>query len=95
MALVTLLFCWLARRSGVRFVWLALACGICSLEGLVFRAQVTHHDFSLGLILINFRHGLMPLIPELTRAAIPLFIAGVIYAFQWQAMRSAHRQMAT
>ena len=72
-ALVTLLFCWLARRSAVSLTWTMIACGICSLYALFVWGQITPHSFFMGIYWPAHRMGWI-------RAAIPLSIAGVIYA---------------
>jgi hypothetical protein len=71
-ALVTLLFCWLARRSAVSVRWMLTSCGICSLYALFFWVAIKPHHFALG---ITWN-------PQWIRAAIPLLIAGAIYAFR-------------
>jgi hypothetical protein len=67
-ALVTLFFCWLARRSAVSLGWMLTPCGICSLYALFSRAHVHPHNFAVGITES----------PQWIRAAIPLFIAGAI-----------------
>jgi hypothetical protein len=76
-ALVTLLFCWLARRSAVSLTWMATACAICSLYALFTHVTIEPHSFAVGI----------GWIPQWIRAAIPLLVAGAIYAFQ---RRSRH-----
>jgi hypothetical protein len=95
LGLVTFLFCWLARRFGVRFFWLVLACGICSLEDLMLQVSLIPHHLLLHLSLPDFHYGLFHPILQMAEAAIPLFIAAIIYTFQRQTLRNAHRQMAT
>lgn len=34
-ALATLLFCWLARRTAVKLKWLAISCALCSLYAVI------------------------------------------------------------
>ena len=71
-ALVTLLFCWLARRAAVSFKWMVTACAICSLYALFTQANIKPHFFALGISWTL----------QWIRAAIPLLIAGAIYAFR-------------
>jgi len=71
-ALVTLLFCWLARRSAVSFKWMMLSCGICSLYALFIWVQIRPHNFEVG---VSWH-------PQWIRAAIPLLIASAIYGFK-------------
>ena len=70
--LVTLLFCWLARRSAVSPTWMVTACAICSLYALFIQAVVQPHSFTLGFSWI----------PHWTRAALPLLLAGAIYCIE-------------
>jgi hypothetical protein len=71
-ALVTLLFCWLARRSGVSLKWMVIACAICSLYASFVYARIWPHNFEVGITWT----------PQWIEAAIPLLIAGAIYAFR-------------
>jgi len=74
-ASVTLLFCWLARRSAVSFKWMTTACAICSVYALFGNAFIQPHAFVIGLSWT----------PHWIRAALPLLIAGVIYFFRRRA----------
>jgi hypothetical protein len=76
-ALVALLFCWLARRAAVSFKWMLLSCGICSLYALFSWVHINPDSFALGII-SPIPHGLSPS-AQWIRAAIPLLIAGAIY----------------
>jgi hypothetical protein len=71
-ALVTLLFCWLARRSVVSLKWMVIACVICSLYASFFYARIWPHFFAMGITWT----------PQWIKAAIPLLIAGAVYVFQ-------------
>ena len=71
-ALVAILFCWLARRSAVRPTWMVTACAICSLCALFIRVNANPHRLS---VLISWN-------PQWVRFAIPLLIAGAIFAFR-------------
>jgi hypothetical protein len=77
LALVTLLFCWLAQRSALRFKWTATACVICSLYALFSWIHITPHSLSLGITSA----------PHWIRFAIPLVTVALVYAFQ---RRTAH-----
>ena len=68
-ALVTLLFCWLARRSAVGFIWLVTACVICSIFTLFIHTYIRPHSVWLNIAAK----------PQWFRSAIPLLIAGVVY----------------
>lgn len=70
-ALVTLLFCWLARRSGVSLKWMVISCAICSLYALFIWVRIVPHNVTVGISWA----------PQWIRAAVPLLIAGAIYAF--------------
>jgi hypothetical protein len=83
-ALVTLLFCWLARRSSVRLLWMMIACAICSLYSLFIWIQVKPHSFSLGVTW----H------PHWMRAAIPFLIVGAIVALQRRTTQSFREEEA-
>jgi uncharacterized membrane protein len=76
-ALVTLLFCWLARRSAVSFKWTVVACSICSLYALFGWVTVVPHSIILGVTST----------PQWIRSAIPLLVAGTIYTFRLRAAR--------
>jgi len=71
-ALVTLLFCWLARRSAVSLKWMVTACTICSVYALFVQASIKPHSFAVGVSWT----------PHWIEAAIPLLIASAIYFFQ-------------
>lgn len=68
-ALVTLLFCWLARRASVSFKWMLTACGICSLCASFIWVHLAPHNLALGVTW----H------PNWIRVAIPLLVAGAIF----------------
>jgi hypothetical protein len=73
-ALVTLLFCWLARRSAVGFIWLVTACVICSIFTLFVHTYIWPHHVWLNIAAK----------PQWFRSAIPLLIAGVVYILRWR-----------
>lgn len=81
MTLVTLFFCWLARRSAVTFRWMVTACVICSVYGLFVYTHLKPHFFSFGVYWT----------PHWIRAAIPLMVAGAIYAVQKRTSQIALR----
>jgi hypothetical protein len=76
-ALVTLLFCWLAQRSAISFKWTVAACASCSLYALFSRVTIVPHSFSLGISWA----------PQWIRAAIPLLVVGASYTFQQRTVR--------
>jgi hypothetical protein len=87
-ALVTLLFCWLARRSGVSLKWMVTACAICSLGAVIWWGKIEPHSFFLGF---SLNSGLaMPW----SRGAVPLLVAGLIYVFQWRTRRRFQEMVA-
>ncbi len=89
-ALVTLLFCWLARRAMVKLKWMVISCVICSLLAVIFGVKLEPHTFSAnGSMGINMHSFLaMPWF----RATIPLLVAGATYVVQrWIARRSRQK----
>ncbi len=80
-AVATLLFCWLARRSAVKPRWMAISCAICSLVAVIAWARFEPHSISVGFSLNS--HLDLPWI----RVAIPLLVACATYVFQRQAAR--------
>jgi hypothetical protein len=82
-ALVTLLFCWLARRSAVSLKWMVTACAVCSLYALFTRFHLEPHSFMLGIAPS----------PQCLRAAVPLLIAGAIYAFHRRTIQGFHENV--
>jgi len=83
-AAVTLLFCWLSRRSAAGFKWMMVACGICSLYALFIWIQIRPHNFTLG---VSWQlHWI--------RAIVPLMIAGTIYGSQWRKTRVLQQEIA-
>ena len=83
-ALVTLFFCWLARRSAVNCKWMVTACVICSLYAFFLQVIVKPHFFAIGVY--------WP--PQWIRVAIPLLIAGAIYICQRQTARHFREKIA-
>jgi len=94
MAVVGLLFCWLARRSAVSLKWMGIACGICSLYALFFSVQIQPHThiFSLG-VSATWTSPWTALLWSLHwgRAAIPLLMAGAVYAWRRRLVKKARR----
>jgi hypothetical protein len=87
-ALSTLLFCWLARRSGVSLKWMVSACAVCSLCAVIWWGKIEPHSFFAGFSLNS--HLQMPWF----RGAIPLLVAGLIYVFQWRTRRRFQEKAA-
>jgi hypothetical protein len=83
-ALVTLLFCWLARRSAVSLTWMVIACGICSLYALFLGVHIQPHYFSLSISSA----------PQWIRSAIPLLIVATIYTLRRRTARCFHENVA-
>ena len=83
-ALVTLLFCWLARRAAVSFKWLVTACAICSLYALFVQASIQPHSFEVGFSRI----------PQWIEAALPLLIASAIYVLRQRTVRQFQEKIA-
>jgi hypothetical protein len=82
--LMTLLFCWLARRSVVSLAWRVSACVICSLYALFLSVHIRPH-----LISVAFSWT-----PHWIRAVIPLLIVGAIYIYQRRMSRVVWRMKA-
>jgi len=87
-ASVALLFGRLARRSAVKFKWTVIACAICSVYGLFTWVSFGMHSLSLGFTVSA------SLVPQWTRAAIPLLVAGAIYILQRRTIRRFREQVA-
>ena len=83
--LVTLLFCWLTWRMAASFKWTVTVCAVSSLWALFSYVSVKPHNLSLGLWATWPWHYIWT--PQSIRAAIPLVILGLTYAFQ---RRAAH-----
>ncbi len=66
LALVALVICWLARRSGVSLTWMSIACAIASTYALVSYTYVGRHSYSFG---ITYK-------PQWIRAMMPMLVAG-------------------
>jgi hypothetical protein len=86
--LVALLFCWLARRSGVSLKWMVTACTICSVVAVITWGKLEPHSFFLGFSMNSHLH--MPWY----RGAIPLLVAGAVYVFQRRATRRFQEKIA-
>jgi len=83
-ALVTLLFCWLARRSALSFKWTVTACVICSLYAMFSWIRIAPHSLTLGLTLT----------PQWFRFATPLAVVAMAYAFQWRTVCRFDKEVA-
>ncbi|HEY4416306.1 MAG TPA: hypothetical protein VGO57_11495 [Verrucomicrobiae bacterium] len=84
MAMVALVFCWLARRAAVRFTWLVSACLICSFYSLFLSVEVRPHNFSVGIFLW----------PHWLRAAMPLLIVGAVYILRQWSLHKERQKVA-
>jgi len=87
-ALVTLLFCWLARRSAVSLKWMVTSCAICSLYALITWGRIEPHSFTLGFTIS------LSMTQQWIRAAIPLLIAGAIYILRRRTTQRFHEKVA-
>ncbi len=83
-ALVTLLFCWLARRSALSLKWTVTACLICSLYALFSQLTIVPHSLSLGV------HWT----PQWIRSVIPLLIVATIHTIRRRTVRSYRENVA-
>jgi hypothetical protein len=67
--LVALVICWQARRSGVRLVWMFIACLVCSFYAMFSFTYVEYHRYTIGYT--------WP--PHWDRGLIPVFVATAFY----------------
>lgn len=88
-ALATLLFCWLARRTAVKLQWMAVSCAICSLLAVICWAKVEPHSFYVGFSLSR-PLSVMPWF----KGVIPLLVASASYAFQLRTARRFQQKTA-
>jgi hypothetical protein len=51
--LMALVFCWLARRAAVGMKWMATACLVCALDGVVNYADIVPGLVTFGFILLS------------------------------------------
>ncbi len=71
-ALVTLLFCWLARRAALSLKWTAVVCSICLLYALFAWVRIVPHSLTVGVSWT----------PQWIRSAIPLLIVATMYTLR-------------
>jgi hypothetical protein len=83
-ALVTLLFCWLARRAALSLKWTVIACAICSLYASFTWVTIVPHSIRVGVG--------WP--PQWIRFAIPLLIAAAMYVFRRRTTRRFDEKVA-
>jgi hypothetical protein len=83
-ALVTLLFCWLARRSALNLKWTVAACSICSLYAAFSQLSIVPHSLSLRV----------QWTPQWIRSAIPLLIVATIHTIRRWTVRSYRENIA-
>jgi len=90
-AVVSLFFCWLARRSAVGRRWLGIAIFLCSVWAWLSWAEVKPHNIFLGF---NFNlHFHMHWLQWL-KATIPLLVAAAVYARARRRLERLREQMA-
>ena len=77
LGLMTLVFCWLARRSAAGIWWALAACAVCSFQSSFGFCEIVPHATTIGYTLSPNWHG----------ALIPLVIGAVIYALHQRARR--------
>lgn len=83
-ALVTLLFCWLARRATLSLKWTVIACAICSVYASFTWIRIVPHSVAVGVG--------WP--PQWIRFAIPLLIAAAMYVFRRRITRCFDEKVA-
>jgi hypothetical protein len=84
-ALVTLFFVWLHRRSALTLKWTMTTCLICSAYGLFSYIYLDPHNFTVGLT--------WPWRPQWLRASIPLIIGCTVCVFQRRATNRFQEQI--
>jgi hypothetical protein len=82
--LVSMLICWLARRSGVSLLWMTIACLVGATYALVTYTHISSHNYFVGL---TFH-------PQWIRAAIPASIAVATCLYQRWIVGLARRKVA-
>ena len=82
--LVSLLICWLARRSGVSLIWMTIACLVGATYTLFTYTHVSRHNYSIGLTFD----------PQWIRAAIPVGTAVATCLYQRWMIGLARRKVA-
>ena len=87
-ALVTLLFCWLARRAMVKLTWMVVSCAICSVCAMIWWGRIEPHSFFMGFSLNSHLH--MPWF----RGVIPLLVAGAVYVCQRRSSQRFREKVA-
>jgi hypothetical protein len=87
-ALVTLLFCWLARRAVVKLKWMVVSCAICSVCAMIWWGRIEPHSFFMGFSLNSHLH--MPWF----RGVIPLLVAGAVYVCQRRSSQRFREKVA-
>jgi hypothetical protein len=89
-ALATLLFCWLARRTAVKLKWMVISCVICSLLAVIFWVRLAPN------LSINVNGNVSTDLASMPwfRGTIPLLVACAFYVFQrWTAKRFEQKVM--
>ncbi|MGD0086219.1 MAG: hypothetical protein ABSC24_03740 [Verrucomicrobiota bacterium] len=87
-ALVTLLFCWLARRAVVKLKWMVVSCAICSVCAMIWWGRIEPNSFFLGFSLNSHLH--MPWF----RGVIPLLVVGAVYVCQRRSRQRFQEKIA-
>ena len=70
-ALITVLFCWLARRSALGWRWALLACACCSVQSFFGYCHILPHSANLGYSST----------PNWSCGAIPLWALAAVWSF--------------
>ena len=95
-ALVALLFCWLAQRTAVKPRWMVISCVVCSMLAVIcwtkLEPPISAHGemtFTVGATANSNLAG-MPWL----RATIPLLVAGAGYGFRTRTIRRRQQKVA-
>ena len=96
-ALVALLFFWLAQRTAVKFRWMLISCAMCSLMAVVFWATLTTFPVTTGEtgVTLTVNGGLSTDLASMPwlRAMIPLVVVGAGYFIRRQTIRRRQQKV--
>ena len=89
-AVVALLFCWLAQRTAVKLKWMVISCVIWSLLAVIFGAELKPSPITMTINgAVNSNLAGM----SWHRAMVPLLVAGASYVVQWWTIRRRQQRI--
>lgn len=93
-ALVALLFCWLAQRTAVKPRWMVISCVVCSLLAVICWTKLVPPT-ATGAMTLSVGFSLSSDLASMPwlRATIPLLVAGAGYAFRWRTIRRRQQEV--